>query len=728
MSGMQADFPTAKRLLASVGISIPGRSVDSREAAVAAAAECGFPCVMKLVSPDVIHKTDVGAVILDIGSPAAAGESYDAIVASGRRAGARRIDGVLVQPQARPGFELLLGAHQDPVFGPVTLLGQGGRYVELLKDVAPGVGVLTRDDVLRMLSETRAGRIVDGYRGPALDREAVIDLAIRLSRLMEMRPEIVELDLNPVILYPEGFCLVDARVIVGDPVAHPRADDLSEARLQSLRAIFSAKSVAVVGASRPGSIGGIILKNSSRVERLYPINPKRDTLMGLPCYTGFGALPSPAEVAVFAVAPETTVEGFREFCEAGGKGAIIVSDGFAEIGRTDLEETLRATAERHGVVYIGPNGLGALDNFTGLNTLFLPMRRISIGTTPGPVGVISQSGGIALELLEMAAADNLAIGKWVSCGNASGISIPELMAHLGDDPRIRIIAIYVEGLRNGLQFMEVGRRIAREKPIIVIKGGMAGGAAATMSHTASLAGSFEAFKAACRQAGIYLLEELTEDPKILINVLSILTSQKPARDNRVAIVSVGGGAGILLADHLTATGMRLTTFAEGTRARLARLLGGKIRAASASEQTRVAERVAANPLDLFGDADDDRLLDAIQILNEDPETDLIVASLYFQVPYLSEYIAERLVELRREMVKPLIISPRGYSPYVKQTTDYLAQHGVHTYTVPMVTPLAIALDIWKRYGIDFTEESRVPPEPGRGAAASPTPPVRRRPR
>jgi len=302
----------------------------------------------------------------------------------------------------------------------------------------------------------------------------------------------------------------------------------------------------------------------------------------------------------------------------------------------------------------------------------------------------------------MAAADNLAIGKWVSCGNASGISIPELLAHMGEDPRIRVIAVYVEGLRNGLQFMEVGRRIAQRKPVIVIKGGMAGGAAATLSHTASLAGSFQAFKAACHQAGLYLLEELTEDPKILINVLSILTTQKPARNNRVAVVSVGGGAGILLADQITANGMRLATYSEDSRARLARLLAAKIRAASDAERDRIGVRVASNPLDLFGDADDDRLLESIQILNDDPSVDIIIVGLYLQVPYLSEYIAERLVELVAEMRKPLILSPRGYSHFVQNTTEYLAQHDVHTYTVPMIKPLAIALDIWKRYDLDFT--------------------------
>ena len=702
MPSQQADFNTTKDILASAGIPIVGKAVSSREEALTTAAEIGFPIVMKLVSPDIIHKTDAGVVILDIDDDAAASDAFDRIMLNARKAGAKRIDGVLVQKMAKPGFELLVGARQDPVFGPVTMVGHGGRFVELFKDVAPGVGVLAREDVEHMLSSTLAGRVIDGFRGPPLDRDAAIDLAVRVSRLMDARPDITELDLNPVILYPQGFSIVDARLILGDPVVHPRADDLSKSRLESLAAIFEAKSVAVVGASRPGSIGGIILKNSSRVPKLYPINPKRETLLGLKCYPSIQAIPDPVDVAVFAVPPPATIQGFREFCERGGKGALIVSDGYAEIGRPDLEDQLREISRKHGVVYIGPNGLGVFDNFTGLNTLFLPTLRSNLPTKAGCVGVISQSGGVGLELLEMAAADNLPIGKWVSCGNASGISIPELLAHMGADPRIKIIAMYMEGLRNGLQFMEVGRQVARNKPVIVIKGGMAGGAAATMSHTASLAGSFEAFKAACRQAGFYLIEELTEDPKILINILSILTTQKPARNNRVGVVSVGGGAAILLADQITSQGMVLTTFADDTKAALAQLLINKVHAANDDEKARIARRVAANPLDLFGDADDDRLLEAVRILNRDPNTDVIVVGLYFQVPYLSEYICERLVELKQEMTKPLIISPRGYSPYVFRMRHYMTAHDVHTYTVPTITPLSIALEIWKRYDIDFT--------------------------
>lgn len=708
MAATQADFNTTQEILRTVDIPILGRAVTSRADALAVASEVEYPVVMKLISPDILHKTDVGVVLLDIDGPTAAAQAYETILANARRAGAKQIDGILVQKQARPGFEMLVGARQDPVFGPVTMVGYGGRFVELFKDVAPGVGILERADVLRMLGSTMAGRVVKGFRGPPLDEDALVDLVIKVSRLMESHPEVNELDLNPVILYPTGFSVVDARLIKAEPVSHPRATDLSKSRLDSLAAIFEARSVAVMGASKPGSIGGIILKNSSRIPKLYPINPKYQTLQGIPCYKSFADTPEPPDVAVFAVAPEATIRGFKEFCEAGGKGALVVSDGFAEIGRPDLEDRLRRVSLEHDVVYIGPNGLGVFDNFTGLNTLFLPERRIAASTTPGVVGVISQSGGVGLELLEMLTADNIPVGKWVSCGNASGVSIPELLAHMGDDPRIKVIAMYTEGLRNGLQFMEVGRRVAAQKPVIVIKGGMGGGAAATMSHTASLAGSFEAFKAACTQAGFFLIEELTEDPKFLTNILSILTTQMPARNDRIAVVSVGGGAAILIADQITAQGMRLTSFTEETKAKLAKLLSCKTHAAAESEKARFSNRLGANPVDLFGDADDDRLLAAIRILNQDADTDIIVAALYFQVPYLSEYLPERLIELKAELTKPLIISPRGFSEYLARNRDYLTRNDVHTYTVPMLKPMRIALDIWKRYeGIDF--RSKVPP-------------------
>ncbi|MCU0690598.1 MAG: acetate--CoA ligase family protein, partial [Polyangiaceae bacterium] len=311
MTATQADFATTKTILEAAGIPVVGQAVATQDQAISVANAIGYPIVMKLISADIIHKTDAGVVKLDIENEQQAGQSYDEILANAMKAGATQIDGVLVQQQAKPGFELLVGARQDPVFGPVTMVGSGGRYVELLKDVSPGVGVLCIEDVDRMLSATKAGRIVDGYRGPRLDRAGAIDLAIKVSKLMAARPEVRELDLNPVILYESGFAVVDARMILGEPVVHPRAEDLSQKRLASLRAMFEARSVAVVGASRPGSIGGIILKNSSRLGKLYPVNPKRESLMGLKCYPDIKSIPEVPDVAVFAVSPPATIAGFK---------------------------------------------------------------------------------------------------------------------------------------------------------------------------------------------------------------------------------------------------------------------------------------------------------------------------------------------------------------------------------------------------------------------------------
>jgi 3-hydroxypropionyl-CoA synthetase (ADP-forming) len=173
--------------------------------------------------------------------------------------------------------------------------------------------------------------------------------------------------------------------------------------------------------------------------------------------------------------------------------------------------------------------------------------------------------------------------------------------------------------------------------------------------------------------------------------------------DRVAVVSVGGGAAILLADQVTGEGMTLAEFAPETVKRFRDLLGGKALEASPSERERIVQRLGANPVDLFGDCDDERLLAALKLLDDDPNTDMILVALYFQVPYLTEYLTERLVDLNQEFKKPLIVSPRGFSRHVQRSREYLYSKNFQTYTVPMVKPMAIAADIWKRYGRDFME-------------------------
>lgn len=701
MQKHQLSFKESAELLNRYHIPPAGVQVYSVSEALAAAENLGYPVVVKPDSGKIIHKSDEKAVFLNLKTEdqlTAACQTLEKKIGGLAR---ENKDGLLIQKMADKGFELLVGGKQDPGFGPITMIGMGGIYVELFADAAMGIGVLSRNDVERMLKNTRAGRVLDGFRGQTCDREAVIDLVINISRLMAENPDICELDLNPVIIHENGYDVVDARLIRDPENVAPVPKNIQDWKRKSVDAIFNARSVAVIGASRPGTQGGVILKNCMGIQRLYPVHPKLKAIHGLTCYRSLQELPEVPEVCVFAVNSERTVTIFEEFCKLGGKGAIIFSDGFAEMGRVDLEERLIHLSETYQVAFIGPNCMGVIDNFSGLNTNYIPVQRSVPPTPSNCVGVISQSGGIGLELLEMFGADRQNLGKWVSIGNAASTGVPEILSHMGDDPRIKIIAIYLEGVADGLKLMKVGKEVAQRKPVLIIKGGTGGGAKAALSHTASLAGSHDAFRACCAQAGFYLVEELTEDPKIIVNVLSILTSQPKTDGNRIAVVSVGGGAGILISDQVTEEGMTLAEFAPETKKRMQALFLHDFNPDQKAVQDKILQNVGNNPIDLLGNCKDDRLLESIRIVDQDPNTDVIIAAIYLQVPLLSEYLPERLVELKQELTKPLIISPRGFSPYVDRCRTYMADKKLHTYTVPMMKPLRMALSIWQRYDTSF---------------------------
>ena len=236
---------------------------------------------------------------------------------------------------------------------------------------------------------------------------------------MAENPDICELDLNPVIVYEHGYEIVDTRLIKNPDYVGLSCRLVSGWKQKSVDAIFNARSVAVVGASRPGTQGGVILKNCMKIKKLYPVHPEFKTIHGLACYPSLDDLPEVPDVCVFAVSSGKTVSIFEQFCKLGGKGAIIFSDGFAEMGRPDLEEKLKTLSEIYKVAFIGPNCMGVIDNFSGLNTNYIPVQRSVCVTPPNCVGVITQSGGIGLELLEMLGADRQNLGKWVSIGNAS---------------------------------------------------------------------------------------------------------------------------------------------------------------------------------------------------------------------------------------------------------------------------------------------------------------------
>lgn len=209
----------SKQLLAGLGIrTTQMRPAASREAAVAVSREVGYPCVLKVSSPDISHKSDAGGVKVGLADEAQVSEAYDAVMASCRAAFPdAAIEGVMVQDMAPPGLEVIVGMATDPQFGPVLMFGLGGVWVEVLKDVSFKIAPLTRDDARAALTEIRAARLLDGFRGAEpVDKAALEDILLRVSDFVMRTPEVKEMDLNPVFAYPDGAVAVDARVILGE--------------------------------------------------------------------------------------------------------------------------------------------------------------------------------------------------------------------------------------------------------------------------------------------------------------------------------------------------------------------------------------------------------------------------------------------------------------------------------------------------------------------------------
>ena len=323
--------------------------------------------------------------------------------------------------------------------------------------------------------------------------------------------------------------------------------------IQDLKAIFNARSVAVVGASEtPGKFGYLTMESllgGGYEGRLFPVNPKSQEIMGLKAYPSISDLPVDIE-AVVVIVPAKFVAGvLREAAAKGAKGAIILSAGFREAGRPDLEEEIVAIARETGLRLMGPNiqGINYLPN--KLCAMFFPVI-----TTSGPLGVISQSGTVTAALSEWAADEGLGISAAINLGNQVDLSESDYLDFLAEDEKTKAIAMYIEGVKKGRRFLETIRRVGERKPIAVLKGGRSSiGAKSAASHTGSLAGSHQVFSAACRQFGVFAANDL----ETLYDGSKALATLPSPRGSRLFIVSTSGGAGTLSADEAEGWGLTL---------------------------------------------------------------------------------------------------------------------------------------------------------------------------
>ena len=503
------------------------------------------PLVVKAYGPDLVHKSEAGAVALGLSHA----EVPTAVAAMRARLAGQGIDvaGFLVEEQAAPGVELIAGLVRDPGFGPVLLTGLGGVWTEVLRDTALGLCPVTEADVRRMLASLRGAALLHGHRGgEPVDLEAVVALLLALGGpggLWE-RLDLGEFELNPVIATSSGVIAVDARYLP-DPAAR-LSPALGPPEDSSFEALFEPAAVAVVGASatRP-TFGGMFLDfyRATGIP-LVAVHPRAREVGGVPAVPSLAA--AGVDYALVAVPAERCAEVVGQ--AAGVPFVQVMSNGFGEEGRPELEAELLRAARAAGTRLLGPNCLG----------VYCPRgRQTFVGGGLGPAGtvaLISQSGGLAGEVIKVGERRGLAFSRVVTVGNAIDVTPAELLRWLSRDERTRAVGLYLEDPRNGRALYEA--LAATSLPVALLVGGRTEqGRRAAASHTGGLVSDGRIWEAMAEQSGVALAGSQDE----LIGMLAYFQAHgsRASAGDGTLVVGPSGGAGVLAADAFGRAGVPL---------------------------------------------------------------------------------------------------------------------------------------------------------------------------
>jgi 3-hydroxypropionyl-CoA synthetase (ADP-forming) len=622
------------------------------------ASQIGFPVALKIVSPDILHKTEMGGVELALDSEGAVRGAFGRIMrrANHQRPGAQ-IEGVRVEEMVQEGVEIIVGLIDDPQFGPTIMFGLGGIFTEILDDVSFRVLPITPEDAHSMIGEIQGKPLLEGYRGQApVSEDLLVDLLMKANRMgLDLAGRLESVDLNPIVVWGDQHRVLDAKVLLHDE-QHPVA--ATGANTSHLETFFRARAVALVGASStPGKVGNAVLDSLSQHEyegNVYPVNPTRDEIMGLKAYPSLTAVPDDVELVVAVVDLSHVPALIEETAAKGAHNLVIVSGGGKELGgeRKELEALIRECAVQHGVRIVGPNCIGVFDGASRLDTFFQVQERM-VRPPAGKVAMFTQSGTVGAAFLEAA---NYGVSRFVSYGNRVDVDEADLLAYLAEDPDTAVIACYVEGLEWGRKLLETARQVTRKKPVVIYKAGRSPrGARASMSHTGFFGGSYKVVRGAFQQAGLIDVDSLEE----LEAAAQALALQPEARGPRLAMISNGAGTMVQAMDLMGNYGLTMDDLEPETVERLKAVYPGYY--------------IVQNPVDVTGSATSQDYRLGIEALIDDPNVDIIMPWFVFQDTPLDEGIVGALAELSG--LKPILCGARG-GPYTERMGRALRAAGV----------------------------------------------------
>lgn len=541
----------SKALLAEFGVPIaPERFVTTSTDAVAAAAEMGYPVVAKLNGDAIAHKTERGLVRLRLGDAAAVESAAADLLAA-----ARPDDGdvsVLIAPMVAGNRELIAGVVRDAQFGPTVMLGLGGILAEAIADVVFRPAPLDATTAAEMIDDLATQKLLGEFRGEqAVDRQQLIDVLVGLGRLVTDRPDVASIDINPLIVQPDGrIVAVDGLVELRPaseavaPTSRPAPTD------EQFRALFEPKGVLVTGAStHPGKFGFVSLHNllaSGYAGGVYGTNLKGEEVLGIRTVADIDELPDDAIDLVFVCTPAAANPDLLRACAAKGvRAAFLTSAGYGEAGEAGVraEAELVALADELGILLAGPNGQGVVST-----PVDLCAQIVAPYPPAGRIAVASQSGNFVSSFMNMSRAAGVGISRAVSAGNAAAVTVADYLDWYAEDDASAVALAYVEGISDGRALMDRLASAAARKPLVLVKGGATeGGAQAAASHTGALAANDKIFDGECRAAGITRATTVTE----AFEAAATFATQPLPKGANTIVLTTAGGWGVVTADAIT---------------------------------------------------------------------------------------------------------------------------------------------------------------------------------
>lgn len=587
----------SKALLKQYGIPVVEEQiVRSGNEAVAAAQTLGYPVVIKAMGSTLAHKTERGLVMLNVNGP---DEVQGAVETLRTRAG-DELEGFLVQAQMSGIREFVAGMFTDDCFGPVVMFGIGGVMTEALNDVSFALTPVSEADIEDMLSQLSAGKLLEAFRGDApVDRGQIKRILQGLSALCLDHPEIREVDINPLLAASDGTLVaVDALVVKADGRLQPTLKKRPPIDPFQLGTLFYPQSIAFIGASGDISKWGFWMFSNTMSGgykgRIYLINRKGKTICGRQTLRSVADIDGPVDLAVVTIPAGQVVDLIPALEKKGTKGMLVVTSGYRETGENgrQLEEELVRAAHKAGILLLGPNTMGICNPHHHLYCFSTHTI-----TLPGSAALVSQSGNMGAQLLLFAEQQGIGMRAFSGSGNEAMVTIEDYMETFEQDKLTRTVLLYLESVKDGRRFFNSAQRLSRIKPIVVLKGGRteAGGRAA-LSHSGAMASDTKVFDAACRQAGIIQVKNTMD----LLDLSAALSSLPLPKGNRTAIVTLGGGWGVVTADQCAEHGLALSQLPQDLISKFDQLLP--------SFWSR------ANPVDLVGSVNYSIPLEVIESL------------------------------------------------------------------------------------------------------------------